>query len=113
MKILDACCGSRMFWFDKENINTVYMDNRTVDTTLCDGRRLIVRPDIIEDFRKMPFENETFYLVIFDPPHLVSAGDTSFLSLKYGTLKKYMAGRYTARACRMLASVKTKRNYDF
>ena len=101
MKILDACCGSKMFWFDKENVNTVYMDNRTADTTLCDGRRLIVRPDIIEDFRKMPFENETFYLVIFDPPHLV------------WDLKKYMAGRYTARACRMLASVKNKRNYDF
>lgn len=28
-KILDACCGSRMFWFNKENKNTVYMDNRT------------------------------------------------------------------------------------
>ena len=27
-KILDACCGSRMFWFDKENEKTVYMDNR-------------------------------------------------------------------------------------
>ena len=22
--ILDACCGSKMFWFDKENINTKY-----------------------------------------------------------------------------------------
>ena len=38
-KILDACCGSRMFWFNKENTNTVYMDNRTEEKTLCDGRK--------------------------------------------------------------------------
>ena len=27
-KIIDVCCGSRMFWFDRENENTVFMDNR-------------------------------------------------------------------------------------
>ena len=86
MKILDACCGSKMFWFDKENKETVYMDNRTLDTTLCDGRKLIVKPDVIADFRNIPFDNETFHLVIFDPPHLLKAGDTSFLKLKYGKL---------------------------
>ena len=36
-KILDACCGSKMFWFDKENENTVFMDNRYFNDTLCDG----------------------------------------------------------------------------
>ena len=41
VKILDACCGSKMFWFDKEHKETVYMDKRTLDTTLCDGRKLI------------------------------------------------------------------------
>lgn len=86
MKVLDACCGSKMFWFDREHKETVYMDNRTENTTLCDGRKLIVKPDIVADFREIPFENETFYLVVFDPPHLVSAGDTSFLKLKYGKL---------------------------
>lgn len=25
MKILDACCGSKMFWFDKENPNVTYV----------------------------------------------------------------------------------------
>lgn len=86
MKILDACCGSRMFWFNKENTETIYMDNRTEDTRLCDSRRVIVKPDIIADFRNMPFEDESFYLVIFDPPHLMRAGDKSFLKLKYGRL---------------------------
>ena len=86
MKILDVCCGSRMFWFNKENADTIYMDNRTEDIMLCDGRKLIVKPDIIADFRDLPFENESFYLVVFDPPHLIRAGDNSFLKLKYGRL---------------------------
>ena len=86
MKILDACCGSKMFWFDKEHNETCYMDNRTLDTTLCDGRKLIVKPDVIADFRKMPFDDESFYLVVFDPPHLLNAGEKSFLALKYGRL---------------------------
>lgn len=86
MKILDACCGSRMFWFNKENTETIYMDNRIEDTRLCDSRRLIVKPDIIADFRNMPFEDESFYLVVFDPPHLMRVGDKSFLKLKYGRL---------------------------
>ena len=33
--ILDTCCGSRMFHFDKENPNVVYMDNRDFEDTLC------------------------------------------------------------------------------
>lgn len=86
MKILDACCGSKMFWFDKERKDTVYMDKRTLDTTLCDGRKLMVSPDILADFRSIPFDDETFHLVIFDPPHLLKVGDTSFLKLKYGRL---------------------------
>ena len=55
MNILDACCGSKMFWFDREHEETVYMDNRTLETTLCDGRKLIVKPDVVADFRKMPY----------------------------------------------------------
>ena len=38
-QILDACCGSRMFWFDKEHPAAVFMDNRSFSKTLCDGRR--------------------------------------------------------------------------
>ena len=77
-----------MFWFNREHEETVYMDNRTLDTTLCDGRKLIVQPDVMADFRKMPFKDESFHLVVFDPPHLLKAGDKSYLALKYGRLKE-------------------------
>lgn len=56
-QILDACCGSRMFWFDKEHKNALYMDNRILDTTLCDGRKLVVNPDIVADFKNIPFDD--------------------------------------------------------
>ena len=85
-KILDACCGSRMFWFDKQHPDTVYMDKRELEDTLCDGRLLEVKPDIIADFRNMPFADESFYMVVFDPPHLLKAGDDSWLAKKYGKL---------------------------
>ena len=84
--ILDACCGSRMFWFDRQQKNTVYMDNREFEDTLCDGRRLIVKPDIVGDFRQIPFPDETFRLVVFDPPHLRHGGDKSWIVKKYGKL---------------------------
>jgi len=85
-RILDATCGSRMIWFDKQNPDTVYMDNRQLTTILCDGRTLNIKPDIVADFRDMPFPDNTFYLVIFDPPHLRYAGDKSWLAKKYGVL---------------------------
>jgi len=85
--ILDACCGGRMFWFEKEHQNAIYVDNRTYDGELCDGRRFIVRPDVVADFRDLPFPDESFYMVVFDPPHLVRAGDDSWLRAKYGVLK--------------------------
>lgn len=85
-KILDACCGSKMFWFDKENPNVVFCDNRNISETLCDGRKLIISPDVVADFKDLPFDDESFYLVVFDPPHLLKAGDSSWLVKKYGKL---------------------------
>ncbi|MCI8357085.1 MAG: class I SAM-dependent methyltransferase [Lachnospiraceae bacterium] len=84
--ILDVCCGSRMFWFDKNNPHTVFMDNRVLHDNLCDGRKIDIEPDIIADFRDIPFEDNTFDLVVFDPPHLLRAGDESWLTKKYGRL---------------------------
>jgi hypothetical protein len=86
--ILDACCGSKMFWFNKKHPKAVFMDNRTLETTLCDGRRLKIDPDIVADFKNIPFPDNKFKLVVFDPPHLIHAGQKSWLRLKYGCLDK-------------------------
>lgn len=87
-KVLDACCGSRMFWFDKQNRDTIFMDKRTHYEELSSGHIINVKPDVVGDFRDMPFEDESFYHVVFDPPHLLSAGDNSWLAKKYGKLDK-------------------------
>lgn len=84
--VLDVCCGSRMFWFNKKNPNVVYMDNRILSDTLCDGRDLHITPDVVGDFRDIPFEDKSFNLVVFDPPHLLKVGEKSWLGKKYGRL---------------------------
>ena len=84
--ILDVCCGSKMFWFDKHNEKTIFMDNRILHETLCDGRKLDIEPDIVGDFRNIPFEDNTFSMVVFDPPHLIKVGENSWLAKKYGKL---------------------------
>lgn len=85
-KILDPCCGSRMFWFDKNHPDAVYGDIRREETELCDGRTLTVSPDVELDFRNLPYRDEEFKLVVFDPPHLKRAGDKSWMKAKYGIL---------------------------
>lgn len=67
--ILDACCGSRMFWFDKQNPHTVYCDVRTVPRhEYYEGRYIEINPDVVADFTDLPFADKSFKLVVFDPP---------------------------------------------
>lgn len=87
-KILDACCGSRMFHFDKNNKEVLFMDCRQHFEKLKSGHIINVDPCVVGDFRSMPFESESFYQVIFDPPHLINAGQNSWLVKKYGCLNK-------------------------
>lgn len=87
--VLDVCCGSKMFYFNRNDSRVVFGDIRKLDTTLCDGRSLVVDPDIIMDFRSIPFSNNSFHCVVFDPPHLIKVGSKSWLALKYGKLNQF------------------------
>lgn len=87
-KILDPCSGSRMFYFDKKDTRVLFGDIRKEEHILSDGRKLTVSPDKIMDFRQLPFEDQTFTLVVFDPPHLTSLGKNSWMAKKYGVLDK-------------------------
>ena len=89
--ILDACCGGRMFWFDKQNPHVLYCDNREFSGELCDGRQFEVKPDILCDFRRLPFDDESFWHIVLDPPHVTNAGETSWMAKKYGCLPKNWA----------------------
>jgi len=95
--VLDACCGSRMMWFDRHNPHVVFGDRRSEVVTVTDrskgnasGQRTIrIEPDALFDFRALPFDDGAFKLVAFDPPHLVQAGPKSWLAAKYGKLSEH------------------------
>lgn len=87
-KILDACCGSKMFWFDKNNPDVEFCDIRKLERTeYYPGRYVEVNPDTVCDFTALPFADNSFHLVVFDPPHLRQAGKNSILVTKYGILE--------------------------
>lgn len=91
--VLDVCCGSRMFWFDRKNPQAIYLDKRrekhlAADCSVKNGEReIVIDPDIVADFTDLPFDDNTFAHVIFDPPHIQRNGDTSWLLKKYGVLR--------------------------
>lgn len=93
--ILDATCGSRMIWFNKNNDLAVYMDERELQDekiwTSGNGlatRKVTIKPDVVASFTDIPFEDETFWHVVFDPPHLTHVSDTAWMYKKYGRLPK-------------------------
>jgi len=87
--ILDVCCGCRQFWFDKNQKNTVYMDIRQEDKGFQNVRyNKQIKPDVIADFRNIPFPDNFFKLVIMDPPHIISEGPLFRMTQEYGWLEQ-------------------------
>lgn len=90
--VLDACCGSKMFWFDRDDPRATFMDKRSEQHTMPDSssrggvRHLVVDPDVVADFTNMPFADNSFALVVFDPPHFTRNGASGWIAKKYGTL---------------------------
>ena len=93
--ILDACCGSRMFWFDAKNPNVLFVDNRRLkkqviwkSTNGNATRYCTIEPDLLADFRHLPFPDGSFWHIVFDPPHLSTLSDRAWMAKKYGKLPK-------------------------
>lgn len=91
--ILDACCGPRMMWFDRHDARTLFIDNRRasypvdVGTPGTAGRNpIVVEPDEIVDFTAMPFGDESFYMVVFDPPHVERKEMLGAVTRRFGVL---------------------------
>jgi len=84
--ILDACCGGKHFWFDKNNENTLYMDIRSVETGTIELQpNWCVKPDIIGDYRDIDFKDKSFKLIVWDIPHKLKP-DKGLITMKYGSL---------------------------
>lgn len=90
-------CGNRTIWFQKNEPHTIYCDKRREEWggyfgthTNKNGKqnynRLVIDPDVQCDFTNLPFDDNTFSLVIFDPPHLVNLTESSWMRKEYGSL---------------------------
>lgn len=92
-KILDVTCGSKTMWFNKNHPAAIYCDRRKEehfngwknDNGKAE-RSCIIDPDVVCDFTNLPFDDDSFALVVFDPPHLTKAKDTAWLVKKYSKL---------------------------
>lgn len=80
-------------WLEKDDERAIFGDNRRETIVVTDRshfddgtRTLHISPDTLMDFRSMPFSDNTFRLVAFDPPHLERAGPKSWMAAKYGKL---------------------------
>ena len=89
--ILDACCGGRCFWEDKQHPNTLYIDIRNAPKGTCPERpNWNCTPDMIADFRDLSFPDKKFKHIVWDPPHIKQKNGqerlTGILVKKYGAL---------------------------
>lgn len=91
-KVLDVCCGSKGMWFDKQDKRALYLDKRNEDYKLKpnaaypNGGVIKIKPDIIGDFTNIKQPDNSFWHVVFDPPHIVQKEATSDLTKRYGVL---------------------------
>jgi len=91
--VLDATTGGKHIWHGdmKDSDRVVFVDRRSVPAGEIEQQpNWSVQPNIQADYRSLPFADNTFDLICFDPPHRVSDGGMETISgiieTKYGAL---------------------------
>lgn len=89
-KILDVTCGMRGIWFNKNHPAAIYCDIRKeehhIPTANGGTKNIVISPDVVCDFTKLPFPDDEFSLVVFDPPHLTNTSEDSLMNKLYTKL---------------------------
>ena len=87
--ILDPASSMRSFYFNKKDDRVLFGDIRVKEThLLTNGQTIHIEPDEVMDFRAIPYPDETFKVVVFDPPHMLNLSEKSWMRKKYGVLDK-------------------------
>jgi SAM-dependent methyltransferase len=89
-KVLDVCCGPKGMWFDKQDERALYLDRRCEEKKWehpSGNRHDIIDPDIIGDFTDIKQPDNSFWHVVFDPPHIPQDEPTGRIVFRYGYLK--------------------------
>jgi len=76
------CCGGKMFYTNKNDERVLFCDERKFQKRYLNTNLFSVEPDLIIDFKALPFDDESFYLVIFDPPHIIWGSQKKLFSAK-------------------------------
>jgi len=87
--VLDVCCSVKGMWFDKSDNRALFMDKRKethIDTYPCGTKTNIINPDIIGDFTDIKFPDNSFWHIVFDPPHIKQKAESQ-ITKKYGVLE--------------------------
>jgi SAM-dependent methyltransferase len=87
--ILDVCCSVKGMWFDKSDNRALFMDKRKethIDIYPCGTKTNIINPDIIGDFTNIKFPDNSFWHIVFDPPHIKQKSESQ-ITKKYGVLE--------------------------
>ena len=102
-RILDVCCGPRMFWHDPHHPGAVYIDKRAevhkidIGSPHTIGRKdAVIAPDIKASFTNLPFKSDHFDHVVFDPPHIRRERAAGIFTRKYGFLTEDWRGVLSA-----------------
>lgn len=72
----------------------LFCDQRSGIDKLMDGgkKRLVIEPDMISDVTSLPFDDDSFPLVVLDPPHLIGS-KAGIMADYYGSLPSVPAAR--------------------
>lgn len=95
-QVLDPCCGCKMMWFDKNDPRCFFADQRQGEMRVnhlpsqsYGSSPKKIEPDRIHDFRCMPYEDNSFWHIVFDPPHIKRRlSPKSVVGFSYGSLDK-------------------------
>jgi len=79
--ILDSTCGYKIMWRSAKNPYRLYCK---IPDVFIDIRKE-VKPTMLADLKHLPFKNNIFELIFFDPPH-TQLGKNSIMLNHYGTL---------------------------
>jgi len=116
--ILDATSSFRRMWLDKENPWTVFMDLRSNTKIHEDWKANMIQKHrdtnigfakltVQADFSHLPFKDNTFPHINFDPPQLIHLGKTSIYYKQFGCLEadtwRQVLGQAAKELCRVLA----------
>jgi SAM-dependent methyltransferase len=92
--ILDATCGGRSIWHtdNKNRDDVLYIDKREEEPgfTGQENRTFSIEPDEVQDFRDLPYDDSSFDLIVFDPPHVIRENGmqnlSGYIDKSYGAL---------------------------